>query len=174
AGRLRHRADHRRGAVERTGRLGPVLRLAQGGAAHRPGHHRLLLRRQTHRPGTCPGRVHRCCAGRCSRPPSAPPGPAHRTTPTTGGSPTGSAADEPLSRWPARWSAGRITPCAPSATGPSPRPETPPRPEGGGARICPPTDARGPLLHVALPIVPTSRNGPERLSGRPSPRDTPE
>src|SRR3954454_25406799 len=46
--------DHRRGAVERTGRLGPLRDLAQGGAAHRPGHHRAFLGRQTHRRSPVP------------------------------------------------------------------------------------------------------------------------
>src|SRR3712207_7723228 len=45
----------------------------------------IFLRRQTHRPGACPGRARRCCAGRCSRPRCAPPAPALPITPTTGG-----------------------------------------------------------------------------------------
>nr|WP_254781882.1 transposase [Modestobacter sp. DSM 44400] len=44
-------------------------------------------------------------------------------------------------RWPARWFAGRTTRCAPSVTRPWLRSDRRSR----GARICPPTDARGPL-----------------------------
>ncbi|MBM7808065.1 hypothetical protein JOD57_003902 [Geodermatophilus bullaregiensis] len=93
AGRLRHRADHRDRVVDRAGRLGPLLRLPQGGAAHRGWTSPCTPRTANGRPGTCPAKDRRCCAGRCSRPPSAPPAPALPITPTTGGSPSGSGGN---------------------------------------------------------------------------------
>ena len=74
------RPGHRAGADLLAGRSGPVLLLPQGGPVHRAGHHRLLLRPQRTRPGGCPGRDRRCCAGRSMRP--ARPTPALRP-PTT-------------------------------------------------------------------------------------------
>jgi transposase len=96
-------------------------------------------------PASSPSRARRCFGGRCSRPPSAPPDPALLITPTTPRSVTAPAVTEPPSRWPARSPGGRTTPCVTSATRPSHRSE----PRKGsicGARICPPTDARGLLL----------------------------
>jgi hypothetical protein len=77
-------------------------------------------------------------------------------------------------RWPARWSAAPITPCAPSASRPSPPPDTPGlNPRGCGARICPPTDARGLLPHKALPTVPSRTHRPGKTERPPVARDTP-
>src|SRR3954464_14780772 len=72
------------------------------------------------RRASCPARAHRCCAGRCSRRPSARPGRAPRITPTTGRSPTASVVTGRRSRLPARSPAGHTTPCAPWARRPSP------------------------------------------------------
>ena len=58
------------------------------------------------RPGGCPGRDRRCCAGRCMRRARPTPAPRHPTTPTTRRSRTATAASAPPCPRPAR-SSGR-------------------------------------------------------------------
>jgi transposase len=67
------------------------------------------------RPATSRDRDRRRCAGRYSRPPSAPAGAAPRTTPTTSRPRPGSAATAPASPWPASCSSAATTRCASSA-----------------------------------------------------------
>src|SRR3954449_10703086 len=103
------------------------------------------------RPGTSRARARRCCAGRCSRRPSARPGRAPRITPTTGRSPTASAATGPHSPSRARSPAGHTTPCAPWATRPSPLSDRPWSDPGAGARISPPHRCPRPAPAGPLP-----------------------
>jgi len=109
-----------------------------------------------------PGRAHRCCAGRCSRRPSAPPARARPTTPTTARSPTASAVTGPRSPSPARSLAGLITPCARSATRHSPRSDR----RGPGARISPPRRCPRPAPVSPLPPAFSARAGLKKTSGR--------
>ena len=64
---------------------------------------------QAPRVATWPARDRRCCAGRCSRPPSALLGRARRTTPTTSQSGTASTTTGPACRWPASSAGGPAT-----------------------------------------------------------------
>ena len=57
--------------------------LARGRPLRRPGHHRPPVRRPPRPRPPLPPRTRRRCAGRSSRPPNAPAGPAHPTTTTT-------------------------------------------------------------------------------------------
>ena len=59
---------------------GPVLLLPPGGPVRRAGRHRATPRTAKGRPGGCPGRDRRCCAGRSMRPARPTPGPPPRTT----------------------------------------------------------------------------------------------
>lgn len=84
-------------------------------------------------PAASPGRVHHCCAGRCSKRPNARPGPAPPTTPTTSRSRLGAAATGPRCRWPANSCAG-----PPARTGGgrhSPRPDVSRRPPAASCRL---------------------------------------
>src|SRR6266540_1981715 len=67
-------------------------------------------------PATSRIRVRRFCVGRCLRPPSAPPGAPHPTTPTTWTSPSGSTTTAPASRSRANSAGAPTTSCANSAT----------------------------------------------------------
>ena len=78
------------------------------------------------RPGGCPGRDRRCCAGRSMRPARRTPGPRPRITPTTPRSRTAAAASAPRCPRPARSSGRPATSWPSSATTRSPpRPEPP-------------------------------------------------
>ena len=59
--------------VGRAGRLSTILPLHAGGAPHRPGRDRGLVRPPPRPAATCPARAPRRCAGRCSRPARARP-----------------------------------------------------------------------------------------------------
>ena len=79
----------------------------------------------TKRSGTCPGRAPPCCAGRCMRPPRAPPGLPRPITRTTSRPGTGATPGWPPCRWPASSPAASTTPCATSGRtpcGPQPKP----------------------------------------------------
>jgi transposase len=78
------------------------------------------------RPGGCPGRDRRCCAGQCMRPARPTPGPRPPTTPTTPRSRTAATASGPRCPKPARSSARPATSWPSSATTRSPpQPKTP-------------------------------------------------
>jgi hypothetical protein len=77
------------------------------------------------RPGGCPGRDRRCCAGPSTRPARPTPAPRPPTTPTTTRSKTAATASAPRCPRPARSSGRPITSWPSSATTPSPPPETP-------------------------------------------------
>ncbi|WP_405595652.1 transposase [Streptomyces sp. NBC_01092] len=107
-------------------------------------------------PAASPGRVHHCCAGRCSKRPNARPGPAPPTTPTTSRSRLGAAATGPRCRWPANSCAG-----PPARTGGgrhSPRPDVSRRPPAASCRLTASKDRGAPPRepdpldqHVARP-----------------------
>jgi transposase len=124
---LRDAARHLAGAKALAARLygvGPVTALAitcwLGGAGRfscsrqavrfaGPGHHRLLLRPQGARPGSCPGRGRRCCAGPSMRPARRTPAPPPPATATTPRSRTARTASAPACPRPARSSGKPIT-----------------------------------------------------------------
>jgi transposase len=64
------------------------------------------------RPGTCPGRARRCCAGRCMKRPSRPPSPPAPTMPTTSPPAAGATPAWPPCQWPASSPAAATTSCA--------------------------------------------------------------
>ena len=77
------------------------------------------------RPGSCPGRGRRCCAGRSMRPARRTPAPPPPTTATTPRSRTARTASAPACPRPARSSGRPITSWPSSATTRSPPPDTP-------------------------------------------------
>jgi hypothetical protein len=103
---VRGRALRRAGDDLLAGRGGPVLLLPPGGPVRRAGSSPSGPRTARARPGGCPGRDRRCCAGPSTRPARPTPGPRPRTTPITPRSRTGAAASAPRCPRPAR-SSGR-------------------------------------------------------------------
>ena len=83
------------------------------------------------RPGGCPGRARRCCAGRCLRPARPMPEPRPPTTPTTPRSRTARTASAPPSPRPAR-SSGRPAISWPSSATTRSLPPEPAIPSHGG------------------------------------------
>ena len=134
------------------------------------------------RPGGCPGKDRRCCAGRSMRPARPTPGPRPLTTPTTPRLRTAAAASAPRCPRPARSSARPATSWPSSATTRSPPSETPhsshgdqpvttPAPAGHTAaaltRWGPPRPAPAePLSAAAGPAPQGQADGLIRLSGR--------
>jgi hypothetical protein len=80
---VRGRTGHRAGDHLLAGRGRPVLLLPPGGPVPRAGASPCRPRTARARPGGCPGRDRRCCAGRSTRPARPTPGPRRRTTATT-------------------------------------------------------------------------------------------
>ena len=115
---LRDRAADLDHDPRRARRRPPLQLLARGRPLRRPGHHRPPIRRAPRPRPPLPPRTRRRCAGRSSKPPNAPAGPAHPTTTTTRRRPRGSAATAPA--WPSRasCSSAATTPCANSARRP--------------------------------------------------------
>jgi hypothetical protein len=80
---VRGRAGHRAGADLLAGRQRPVLLLPPGGPVRRAGSSPCPPRTARARPGGCPGRDRRCCAGPSTRRARPTPAPPPRTTATT-------------------------------------------------------------------------------------------
>jgi transposase len=120
----------------------------KGGAAHRARHHRLLLRRQT------PTRAS-IAAGLTAAAPGAGRGRPVRRPPRLPGSRLLPAGRRAARRQPGRAFGGAQDrpPGAPHPARARRRGAHPGLTLGPGARICPPTDARGPLLPAPLPAA---------------------
>ena len=80
---LRDRRVAGGGGVVRARGLSSLYPLRAGGAPHRLGRHGRRLRSAPRAAASCPARVRRRCAGRCSKRPTTPLAAAVPTTPTT-------------------------------------------------------------------------------------------
>jgi transposase len=128
---------------------------------------------QSEPPATSPIKDPRCCAGRSSKQPSAPPATTHLITPTTSRSPTASTTTAPACRSRASSAAAPTTSCANSATR---RSHLPPRrgssklpPNRNRARV--PAITPMPLRPAPATLPPPTRCTPDGLH-RPSGRNT--